>query len=253
MDLQSLPSSLEFDEFKLAALDASTVPKHLAVIMDGNRRWSEARNESTISGYRQGAEALIRVTLAAQALGVETLTAYCFSTENWKRLQKEISSVFSLMEYYIARQSGNLVKKGIHLSAIGDLSGLSPRLQKLLSDSHAQTAAGANFNLVFALNYGGRDEIKRATARIATACSNGTLKPEDISEELISSYLDTAPWGDPDLLIRSGGIQRLSNFLLWQASYSELYITEHLWPELGPNDVLEALLDYQSRERKRGQ
>lgn len=237
---------------KIALLKSGSVPKHIAIIMDGNRRWASAKGLLPSVGHLQGAETLVKTVRAASELGVEVLTVYAFSTENWKRSPKEVEALMRLFKSYLLKQRNFMLEEGVRLDVIGDMKKLPKDVQKAFHESIEATKAGNKFHLVIALNYGGRDELRRTVTSIVEDCQTKKIAKEDITEELISSYLDTAKWGDPDLLIRTSGESRLSNFLLWQLSYSEVFMTQVLWPDFTEKDLLEILLEYQSRELRTG-
>ncbi len=237
---------------KIALLSSGPVPKHIAIIMDGNRRWARAKGLLPSAGHLQGAETLVKTVRAASELGVEVLTVYAFSTENWRRSPKEVEALMRLFKSYLLKQRNFMLEEGVRLDVIGDMKKLPKDVQRAFDESIEATKGGNKFHLVIALNYGGRDELRRTVTSIVEDCQSKKITKEDITEELISSYLDTAKWGDPDLLIRTSGESRLSNFLLWQLSYSEVFMTQVLWPDFTENDLLEILLDYQSRELRTG-
>lgn len=228
------------------------VPKHVAIIMDGNRRWAKKHGVSTTIGHWKGAEALMNIVHAASNLGVEVLTVYAFSTENWNRSEEEVEGVMQLFKMYLSGQCERMVREGVRLQAIGDLKKLPADVMKVLEETKAATAGGKRIDLVLALNYGARDDIRRAVSTVVTDCLEGRLAKEAITEKVLASYLDTAQWQDPELLIRTSGEVRLSNFLLWQISYSEIYISDVLWPDFNEQHLLQALLEYQRRERRSG-
>lgn len=224
------------------------IPKHIAIIMDGNRRWALQRGLPPAMGHWEGAEILTDIVQSASYAGVQTLTVYSFSTENWTRPSKEIEALMDIFELSLLRKKEQMVRDGVRLDAIGDLSRLPARVQNALAETKRATAHCEKINLVLALNYGSRNEIARAVSKIV---SQG-FAPEEITEELISRHLDTSLWGDPDLLIRTSGELRVSNFLLWQISYAEIYVTDVLWPDFSPSHLMEAMLAYQGRRRRLG-
>jgi undecaprenyl diphosphate synthase len=238
------------DRFSL--LDSVSIPKHIAIIMDGNRRWARNKGLIPMMGHWEGAEVLMEIVRAASLIGVQTLTVYCFSTENWGRPEEEVEALIQLFELYLVKKRELMVREGVCLNAIGDLSKFPPKLLRILDESKEATASCDKINLVLALNYGGRDDLRRAFQKIVKNFEGKVLRPEDITEKAIAASLDTFPWGDPQLLIRTSGEVRVSNFLLWQISYSEIYVTEKLWPEFSPDDLLEAVLAYQRRIRRIG-
>lgn len=240
----------ECEDFPQANL--KKIPHHVAIIMDGNRRWAKQRGLPVMAGHWKGAEALTHIIPIASALGIKVLTVYAFSTENWGRSEDEVEALMDLFKIYLLRQKSQMIQEGVRLATIGDLSRLPLSVLETVEECKAATAGGTKIDLVLALNYGGRDDIRRATLAILEDCQKGKLTKEALSEEVFSTYLDTAEWGDPELLIRTSGEQRLSNFLLWQISYSEVYITDVLWPEFREQDLVRALKEYQQRERRLG-
>ncbi len=245
--MESAPVPLD-----ISKLDMERIPKHVAIIMDGNRRWARRQGLSSLVGHWHGAEALSKILETAVSLGVKVLTVYAFSTENWKRTQDEVDSIMKLFSMYLIGQKERMVREGVRLGTIGDTRRLPPAVKEVLTEVRKATAGGDKIDLVLALNYGARDDIKRAMISIVEDCEMGRLQKEDITEALIARYLDTAPWGDPDLLIRTSGESRLSNFLLWEVSYSEVYITDILWPDFNEREFMKALTAYQQRERRGG-
>jgi undecaprenyl diphosphate synthase len=232
----------------LSRLDLSKIPKHVAIIMDGNRRWARQRGLTPIAGHWEGAEVLTDIVRAASEVGIETVTVYSFSTENWLRPEPEVESLMHLFEVYLTKKKEAMLRDGIRLDTIGDLGRFSPSLQTTFAEVKQATSRCNKINLVLALNYGARDEIRRAMVKIVER----NFKPEELTEELISKHLDTSPWGDPELMIRTSGELRVSNFLLWQISYAEIYVTEKLWPDFQPKDLIEALEVFQKRGRRIG-
>lgn len=245
--METLPA--EQEELKL---DPQRIPNHIAIIMDGNRRWAKRKGVPAMVGHWNGAEALSRIVENAASLGVKVLTVFAFSTENWKRPDEEVDSLMRLFQMYLSGNKDRMVREGVRLATIGDLRRLSADVKQTLADVKKVTAGGDRIDLVLAINYGARDNIRRATASIVEDCISGRINKEDISEALISRYLDTAPWKDPQLLIRTSGEQRVSNFLLWEISYAEVYITETLWPDFNEQELIKAIAEYQKRERRVG-
>jgi undecaprenyl diphosphate synthase len=233
-------------------LEPSLLPQHVAIIMDGNRRWAHDNQIPAEMGHWEGAEVLTEIVRAAARWGIKTLTVYAFSTENWSRSGAEIDSLMNLFQIYLSTKQDLMIREGICLNAIGDLTGLPEQLQKTLYKTIEATRSGQRINLVIALNYGGRDEIKRVISRILKQNEQEKIPPNELTEKLIAQYLDTSPWGDPDFLIRTGGEFRLSNFMLWQLSYTEFYISEVFWPQFTPQFFHQALLSYQNRQRRFG-
>lgn len=235
------------------SLDPRHIPEHIAIIMDGNRRWAKGQNLPSSVGHWKGAETLMQVVDYAVKLGVKTLTVYSFSTENWGRSKEEIDSLMELFEVYLIKQRDRLVKEGVCVNTIGDLSRFPSSVIKTLEDTKEATKNGQKIELILALGYGARDEICRAMNRIIHDHDKGMLKGKKVTEEILSSYLDTSEKQDPDLLIRTGGRLRLSNFLLWQVAYTEVFVSNVLWPDFSQEDFLEAIADYQGRVRRYGQ
>ncbi len=241
-----------YTEEEFAAIDPRLVPKHIAVVMDGNRRWAKRQGKPGEMGHWYGAEKLDLIVRAASELGVKALTAYSFSTENWGRSSHEVEGLMQLLEAYLINKREELVKEGVKLHTIGDIARFPDSVKKALAETMQATKNCDRIDLVLALNYGGRDEIRRAMLKMEEAATRGELDWKSITEETISSYLDTAPWSDPELLIRPSGEQRVSNFLIWQIAYSEIYVTDVLWPDFSKKNLLEAIIEYQSRSRRFG-
>ena len=233
-------------------LSASHIPSHVAIIMDGNGRWAKQRGLPRTEGHIRGQDALRTTLRAAARRGIKYLTVYTFSTENWSRPQEEVDALMSILVSAIHAETPQLIAEGVRMRAIGDLSRLPQQAQDSLAESIELTKDGAQITLILALSYSSRDEIRRASQRLAAETAAGRLRPEEITEELISSYLDTAEYPDPDLVIRTGGEERISNYLLWQSAYSELYFSETYWPDFGQEALDEALAAYASRERRFG-
>lgn len=241
-----------FKADELRALDRTAIPRHIAIIPDGNRRWAQQQGASPAMGHRQGSQVVADTVKAAAELGVQVVTLYAFSTENWSRPKEEIEFLMALLEASLLESEAWMISGGVQLHAIGDLSVLPSRVLKQLESSIAKTQQGRGLHFNLAVNYGGRDEIRRAVGKIVRACKEGRLPEEQIDELQIASYMDTARWGDPDLLIRTSGECRVSNFLLWQLSYSEFYFTETLWPDFTPKHLLQAIVEYQRRAKRWG-
>lgn len=233
-------------------LDPAKIPEHVAIIMDGNRRWASQNGVPTMVGHWKGAEALTRIVEAASNLGIKVLTVYAFSTENWRRSKDEVDSIMHLFKMYLSGQKERMARQGVRLDTIGDVPQLPEDLREVLEQAKRETAHGKKIDLVLAMNYGARDDIRRAAVSIVEECLSGRLKKEEISEAVIAGHLDTAKWGDPQLLIRTSGEKRLSNFLLWQISYAEVYITDVLWPDFGEAELVHAILEFQRRKRRIG-
>lgn len=250
--IETEDSKAIFSAQELALIDPKKSPKHVAIIMDGNRRWAKQRGLPPMMGHWEGAETLTDIVKASSELGIKTLTVYSFSTENWTRPGTEIEALMNIFELYLIRKREHMIRDGIRLDAIGDLSRLPENVQNAFYQTKKETEHCNRINLNLALNYGSRDEIRRAILKILQENEKNKLLPEEISEEFISRHLDTARWGDPELLIRTSGELRMSNFLLWQISYSELYVTDVLWPDFSPKEILEAVLVFQGRSRRHG-
>ena len=228
------------------------LPKHIAIIMDGSGRWATQRGLPRILGHRAGAEAVRRISEACCDLGISALTLYAFSWENWDRPQEEIHELMSLLDEFLAGEAPALHKNRIRLRAIGRLSELPGGVLTQLNEIMGQTARYTKMTLTLALSYGGRQEIVDAARRIAQLVRNGQCRPEEIDEAFFAQHLYLPDLPDPDLLIRTSGEQRISNFLLWQLSYTELYVTPRLWPDFTKDDLLDAIRAYQQRERRFG-
>lgn len=229
------------------------LPRHIAIIMDGNGRWAKERGLPRTYGHLEGVNSVREITEECARLdGVEQLTLYTFSSENWKRPPEEIEFLMNLLKEYLVKEREELVERGIALTAIGRIHGLPEDIQQAFYETERMTAGGKKLRLCLALNYGGRAEIVDATRKISKDVLEGKLKPEDIDESSLSRYLYTAGMPDPDLLIRTAGEKRVSNFLLWQVSYAELYIVEVCWPDFRKEEFYKALEDYSRRERRFG-
>ena len=233
-------------------IDMNRLPRHIAIIMDGNGRWAKARNMERSYGHRYGVDAVRTVTEAATELGLKYLTLYTFSTENWNRPDDEITALMSLMVMAIERETPDLIKNNVRLQAIGDLSRIPAEVRARLDKCIEETSKGTGVTLILALSYSSRWEITEAARNISRAVAEGKMSADDISEETIGSFLATKDIPDPDLLIRTGGELRVSNFLLWQLAYAELYFTDEFWPDFGKESLYKAICNYQSRERRFG-
>lgn len=231
---------------------AGPVPRHIAVIMDGNGRWAEARGEDRNAGHKAGAATVRAITKACAKLGVEVLTLYSFSTENWGRPKIEVDALMALLADYLQNEAGELLANRIRLRAIGELDSLPSIVRELLERVGELTAGKDRMDLVLALSYGSRQEIIRAVRSLATQVADGSLTVDKIDEKRISETLDTHFAPDPDLIIRTSGEFRLSNFLLWQAAYAEMYVTDVLWPDFDEGELLKALQAYGQRQRRFG-
>lgn len=226
--------------------------RHLAIIMDGNGRWAEARGLSRSEGHRRGAEVMRDVARACAERGIEILSLYTFSTENWRRPAAEVNTLMKLIATFFKKYQQELIEEGVVCRFAGDLSGLSPQVQKIIREVKELTPEKPRMQLVILLNYGGRDEIIRAVRKLAKSVADGELKAEQLNEAHLSQQLDLPDLPDPDLIIRTGGELRLSNFWLWQSAYSELYFTNTLWPDFSGSDLDEALRAYAGRKRRFG-
>ncbi|KAF0224768.1 MAG: undecaprenyl diphosphate [Rhodospirillaceae bacterium] len=227
-------------------------PVHVAIIMDGNGRWAKARGLPRTAGHKRGAEAVRRTVEAAREMGVSYLTLYAFSSENWKRPAGEVTDLMGLLRLYLRNEVANLHKNGIRLRVIGDRSRLSADINALIDESESKTAANTALTLVLALSYGGRQEVVCAARKLAEEVAAGRLSPADIDEAAFAARLFTADIPDPDLMIRTSGEQRISNFLLWQAAYAEFVFTDVLWPDFGREHLEDAIRDFHGRERRYG-
>jgi undecaprenyl diphosphate synthase len=228
------------------------VPRHIAIIMDGNGRWAQARGLPRIAGHRQGAEAVRRTVRAAGDLGIPYLTLFGFSSENWKRPLSEVDDLMGLLRHYLRGEIAELHRNGVRLRIIGDRERLAPDIVTLITNAEALTRENYGVNLTIALSYGGRAEIVAAVRALAAKAATGEVATDEIDEDLISRHLFTSDIPDPDLLIRTSGEQRISNFLLWQCAYSELVFTKTLWPDFGEADLVQAIADFGCRERRYG-
>ncbi|MDR2775094.1 MAG: isoprenyl transferase [Tannerella sp.] len=233
-------------------IDKGRLPQHVAVIMDGNGRWAKAHGRDRSEGHREGVISVRKIVEAAVAIGLRYLTIYTFSMENWKRPDEEVKALMSVMVAAIRRETPDLMKNNVRLTAIGDMMRLPGEVHKTLSECLEKTSVNTGTTLSLALSYSSRWEIVNAAKRIAENVREDKLDIEDVDEILFSSYLTTCDIPDPDLLIRTGGEKRISNFLLWQLSYAELYFTDIYWPDFRENEFYESILSYQQRERRFG-
>ena len=224
------------------------IPKHVGIIMDGNGRWAELRGLPRVEGHRQGAARSKEIIEAASELGIKVLTLYAFSLENWQRPTLEVKTLMRLLEFYLEKELAELMAKGVVFRTIGDIWKLPADIQILIREVMEKSASNKGLNLVLALSYSGRDEILRAVKKVLYS----GIKPEELTEETFSSCLDTAGLPSPDLIIRTSGEMRISNFLLWQGAYSELYFTDILWPDFTKEEFFLAIQHYQQRERRFG-
>ncbi|MFH0892888.1 MAG: isoprenyl transferase [Bacteroidota bacterium] len=237
---------------RIEDVDRKRLPKHVAIIMDGNGRWAQKQGQARIYGHNNGVESVRQVTEAATELGVEYITLYAFSTENWNRPKEEVDALMNLLVKTIHGEIDTLNKNNIRLLTIGNTDKLPEECRQELMDVIQKTSSNSRLNLVLALSYSSHEEIVNAVRNIASECINGNLKPDEISDRLFSDYLYTRGIPDPELLIRTSGEQRISNFLLWQTAYAELYFSPVLWPDYRKEDFYDALVDFQQRERRFG-
>ena len=233
-------------------LDPRLLPRHVAMIMDGNGRWARQRGRERGEGHAEGITTVRRMTELSSDLGIGYLTLYAFSTENWNRPKEEVDTLMYLIGWAIERELPDLIRNNVRIHLIGDIDRVPEEARKKLIGSRDKTAACTGLNLGICISYSSRWEITETARRLARQAAEGKIKPEDISEQDIERNLATYPFPDPDLLIRTGGEKRISNFLLWQIAYSELYFTDLLWPDFGKEEYAEALLQYQHRERRFG-
>lgn len=233
-------------------MNMNDIPSHVAIIMDGNGRWARTRGKERMYGHIQGVETVRRVLVAARKAGVEYLTLYAFSTENWGRPQQEVSALMELICSSIEAETPELERQGVRVRIIGDRSGLSPKVLDHIEKIETQTRSCKDINLILAINYSSRSELTHAMQKIAERAAEGAIESGSITPETISEALYTAEWPDPDLIIRTSGEYRLSNFMLWQGAYSELYFTDVLWPDFTEEDFRKAVESYAKRERRYG-
>ncbi|MCD6068456.1 MAG: isoprenyl transferase [Bacteroidetes bacterium] len=233
-------------------IDLNRLPKHIAIIMDGNGRWAKQQGEQRIFGHHNGVSSVRETTETAAELGVKYLTLYAFSTENWNRPKEEVEALMELLVHTISKETPTLLKNGIKLETIGDIDSLPRSCIYELNEAKKATAAGDRMTLILALSYSAKWEIIRAVQQIAEAVKDGSMQPNEIDESVFASKLCTAGIPDPELMIRTSGEHRISNFLLWQLSYAEFYFTEVLWPDFRKEDLYAAIYDYQNRERRFG-
>ncbi|MEQ8896724.1 MAG: isoprenyl transferase [Roseovarius sp.] len=232
--------------------DAPNGPRHVAIIMDGNGRWAQARGRPRLFGHHAGARRVREIVTACPDIGVEYLTIFAFSTENWKRTQTEVAGLMSLFRRYIMKEMQDFVKENVRVRFIGDRPRLDAKLRALMDEAEQMTSHCTGTNLTIALNYGGRDEVSRATRRLAEDVASGRLNPDNVDEETLPKYLDTYVLPDPDLVIRTSGEARISNFLLWQSAYAEYEFIDTLWPDFTKDVFTELLKGYGARDRRFG-
>lgn len=228
------------------------LPRHVAIIMDGNGRWAQRRGLPRIEGHRRGVKSVREIVETCADIGIEQLTLYCLSSENWKRPESELSRLMSLLEQYLIEDRSTIMRQGLRFAAIGRRDGLTPGVLKELDRTLELSRNNTGMRLCLALNYGARSEIADAAQAIAHKVANGELNPAEVNEDVFAQHLYTAGMPDPDLLIRTAGEMRLSNYLLWQISYAELWVTEKCWPEFRKPDLMQALRAFASRDRRFG-
>jgi undecaprenyl diphosphate synthase len=236
----------------LKRVDKKNLPTHVAIIMDGNGRWAQKRHLVRVKGHEQGSKVVKRIVETASNLGVKVLSLYAFSKENWNRPREEVDALMQLLHRYLLVESNNLIKNGVRLSIIGDRKSLSPTLNELISDVCARSEHNTGTRVVIALSYSGRYEIVEAVKAVIKDVQDKKIAPDDIDEELFGNYLFTKDVPDPDLLIRTSAEKRISNFMLWQIAYTELYITKTLWPDFTKEEFLRSIISFQKRERRFG-
>lgn len=239
-------------EKKLQQIDMSRLPRHVAMIMDGNGRWAKQRGEDRCFGHAEGVSSVRKVTELSSDLGIKYLTLYAFSTENWNRPQQEVDTLMHLIGWAIERETPDLIKNNVHLNLIGAIDRMPKEAYDRLHRCEMATAHCTGLTMTLALSYSARWEIIEATKKIANAAKNGEIRIDDINDDLFAHNLATVDMPDPDLLIRTGGDKRISNYLLWQIAYSELYFTDILWPDFGKKEYADAIINYQQRERRYG-
>jgi undecaprenyl diphosphate synthase len=232
--------------------DTSPIPVHVAIVMDGNGRWAEERNQPRLFGHKAGVKSVRTVVETAREIGIRHLTLYAFSTENWKRPSLEVKGLMSLLDSYLKSEQKTMLKNDIRLQCLGQQDKLPPNVQKTLAGVIEATASCSAMTLNLALSYGSRSELIGACRELAGKCLAGDISPDAIDEEMISNSLYTKGQSDPDLFIRTGGERRLSNFLLWQVSYAELYFTDIMWPDFRRDELVEAIADFGARQRRFG-
>jgi len=238
-------------EERLSELDHRKIPQHVAIIMDGNGRWAKKRGLPRSAGHLAGVKTVRRIVETSSNIGVKFLTMYAFSTENWKRPKDEVSTIMSLFKIYLKKEISTFNKNDVRLNVIGNTEDLSDDLQKIMDNALEKTSANKGLTFTLAINYGSREEITNAVKNIVNDVEKGIIS-RDINESIISRYLYTSDLPDPDLLIRTSGEMRISNFLLWQLSYSEIWVTDTYWPDFEQTEYIKAILDYQNRQRRFG-
>jgi undecaprenyl diphosphate synthase len=236
----------------MIAIDKERLPRHIAIIMDGNGRWATQRGWSRVAGHRRGKDSVKEVVEAARRLGIPFLSLYAFSSENWNRPKDEVTALMRFLKHYLVTEMKRMMKNGIRLVALGNIRKLPREVQAALREAIDETKHNTGMTVVLAVSYGGREELTDAMRVLARRVRRGDLEPEQIDQELVAAHLGTAGIPDPDLLIRTSGEMRISNFLLWQIAYTEIYVTDTLWPDFREEKFLEAIADYQRRQRRFG-
>ena len=236
----------------MVAIDKERLPRHVAIIMDGNGRWATSRGLTRIAGHRRGKDSVKEVVETARRLGIPYLSLYAFSSENWQRPRDEVSALMRFLRHYLVAEMKRMMKNGIRLVAIGNLRRLPREVQAALRNAVERTRANDGMTVILAVSYGGREELTEAARHIARQVRRNELDPDDVDQALVASHLSTAGIPDPDLLIRTSGEMRISNFLLWQIAYTEIYVTETLWPDFREQEFLQAIAHFQRRERRFG-
>lgn len=239
-------------ELQQLGLTREKLPRHIAIIMDGNGRWAQQRSLPRIEGHRRGVHSVRAIVEECARLGMDQLTLYCFSSENWKRPRPELDLLMSLLQRYVVAEREEIMRQDIRFTTIGRTDRISDRILAEVNKTIEMSRQNPGMRLCLALDYGARDELVTAVRRISQRVLDGEIKPEEIDEETVARHLYTADMGDPDLLIRTAGEMRISNFLLWQISYAELWVTETLWPDFRQPELFEALKDYATRDRRFG-
>ena len=251
-EFESVIESGSVEEFLLRQIDPERLPSHIAIIMDGNGRWAARRNQPRVAGHRAGAEAVRATVETAARLGISHLTLYAFSTENWKRPRLEVEALMGLLREFLRKEVRSLKANNIRFQTIGRDQGLEGVVSREIDRARRETSANTGLVLTVALNYSGRSEIVEACREMIAECLTAGLEPSEISEADIERHLFTKDLPDPDLLVRTSGEMRVSNFLLWQIAYSEIYVTDVLWPDFRRANLFEAIVEYQKRERRYG-
>jgi len=236
----------------MAEIDKERLPRHVAIIMDGNGRWATQRGLSRIAGHRRGKDSVRDIVEAARRLGIPYLSLYAFSTENWQRPRDEVAALMRFLRHFLSAEMKRMMKNGVRLVAIGNLAKLPREVQAALRETIDDTRHNTGMTVILAVSYGGREELTDAVKAIAQRVKQGELEPDDIDQDLVAAHLATAGVPDPDLLIRTSGEMRISNFLLWQIAYTEIYVTDTLWPDFREQEFLDAVAHFQRRERRFG-